>query len=57
MPQLLTKMLIATIISVKRGVLIMILTIDIGNTNIVLGGFVDDELSFVARIATNAAKT
>lgn len=35
----------------------MILTIDIGNTNIVLGGFVDDELNFVARIATNANKT
>lgn len=35
----------------------MILTIDIGNTNIVLGGFVDDELTFVARIATNANKT
>lgn len=35
----------------------MVLTIDIGNTNIVLGGFVNDELSFVARIATNANKT
>lgn len=35
----------------------MILAIDIGNTNIVLGGFVDDELTFVARIATNATKT
>ncbi len=35
----------------------MILTIDIGNTNIVIGGFSDDELSFVARIATNATKT
>lgn len=35
----------------------MILTIDIGNTNIVLGGFLDDTLSFVARIATNASKT
>ena len=35
----------------------MILTIDIGNTNIVLGGFVDDKLEFVARIATNATKT
>lgn len=35
----------------------MILTIDIGNTNIVLGGFEDDELSFVARLATNTAKT
>ncbi len=35
----------------------MVLAIDIGNTNIVLGGFVDDNLKFVARIATNANKT
>ncbi len=35
----------------------MILAVDIGNTNIVLGGFVGDELSFVARIATDATKT
>ena len=35
----------------------MILTIDIGNTNIVLGGFVNEELKFVARIATNPNKT
>ena len=35
----------------------MILTIDIGNTNITFGGFKDDELVFVARIATNASKT
>lgn len=35
----------------------MILVIDIGNTNIVLGGFSDDKLTFVARIATNANKT
>ncbi|MBE7030137.1 MAG: type III pantothenate kinase [Ruminococcaceae bacterium] len=35
----------------------MILTIDIGNTNIVFGGFVDDALTFVARIATDATKT
>ena len=35
----------------------MILAIDIGNTNIVLGGFVEDKLTFVARIATNATKT
>ncbi len=35
----------------------MVLTIDIGNTNIVLGGFVGDKLNFVARIATNANKT
>lgn len=35
----------------------MLLAIDIGNTNIVLGGFENDELKFVARIATNATKT
>ncbi len=35
----------------------MVLAIDIGNTNIVLGGFSDDKLTFVARIATNANKT
>lgn len=35
----------------------MVLAIDIGNTNIVLGGFVGDNLEFVARIATNANKT
>lgn len=35
----------------------MILAVDIGNTNIVLGGFFNDELKFVARIATNANKT
>lgn len=35
----------------------MILAIDIGNTNIVLGGFLEDALTFVARIATDASKT
>lgn len=35
----------------------MVLTIDIGNTNIVLGGFAEEQLQFVARIATNANKT
>ncbi len=35
----------------------MILTIDIGNTNIVLGGFVADELAFTSRISTNPRKT
>ena len=34
----------------------MLLAIDIGNTNIVLGGFDGDKLKFVARIATNASK-
>ena len=35
----------------------MVLTIDIGNTNIVLGGFIDEELTFIARMATNTKKT
>lgn len=35
----------------------MILAIDIGNTNIVIGGFEDDALKFVVRIATNPSKT
>ena len=35
----------------------MILAIDIGNTHITIGGFYDDELRFVARIATNVKKT
>ncbi|MBQ7337326.1 MAG: type III pantothenate kinase [Clostridia bacterium] len=35
----------------------MILTIDIGNTNITLGGFVSDELKFVSRISTDPLKT
>ncbi len=35
----------------------MVLTIDIGNTNIVLGGFFEDELKFVSRIATDIKNT
>ncbi len=35
----------------------MILVADIGNTNIVLGGFDGDSLNFVVRIATNPKKT
>ena len=35
----------------------MILTIDIVNTNIVLGGFDDEKLRFISRISTNAKKT
>lgn len=35
----------------------MILAIDIGNTNIVLGGFEDDELVFTARISTDTTGT
>ena len=35
----------------------MLLAIDIGNTNIVIGGFEKDNLKFVARMSTNTAKT
>lgn len=35
----------------------MILTIDIGNTNIVFGGFKDEKLCFVARMETNPSGT
>jgi len=35
----------------------MILSVDIGNTNITLGGFSKDTLLFVARISTDASKT
>ncbi|MBO5452627.1 MAG: type III pantothenate kinase [Clostridia bacterium] len=35
----------------------MILAVDIGNTNIVIGGFDGDELRFVSRIATNIKAT
>lgn len=35
----------------------MLLAFDIGNTNIVIGGFNDEELVFVARMATNTTKT
>lgn len=35
----------------------MILAIDIGNTNITLGGFDNDELYFIVRISTDATKT
>lgn len=41
----------------KKGCGNMILTIDIGNTNIVLGGFLEDKLTFISRISTNARKT
>ena len=43
--------------SIGKRLKLMILAIDIGNTNIVVGGFCEDELSFVARIATNPSKT
>ena len=35
----------------------MILTLDIGNTHIVLGGFIGEKLKFVSRISTNPRKT
>ncbi|MBQ8005419.1 MAG: type III pantothenate kinase, partial [Clostridia bacterium] len=35
----------------------MILTIDIGNSNIMLGGFEGDKLSFVVSISTESNKT
>ena len=35
----------------------MILTVDIGNTSIALGGFLCDELKFVVRLSTDVTKT
>jgi len=35
----------------------MVLAIDIGNTNIVIGGFEKDELLFTARVSTNVKRT
>ena len=35
----------------------MVLCVDIGNSNIVLGGFDEEKLSFVSRISTDTAKT
>lgn len=35
----------------------MLLSIDVGNTNIVLGGYIDDKLAFVSRISTDSTKT
>ena len=40
-----------------RGREIMILTVDIGNTNIMLGGFSKDKLAFVACLSTDLTKT
>lgn len=40
-----------------KGAIALTLCIDIGNSNIVFGGFEDEKLSFVARISTNTAKT
>ena len=41
----------------QKGKIVMLLTIDIGNTNIVLGGFVENRLTFLSRISTDATKT
>lgn len=35
----------------------MVLAIDIGNTNIVVGGFENDEIQFIERISTNKSST
>ena len=35
----------------------MILTVDVGNSNIVLGGIREDEIAFEARLRTDATKT
>jgi type III pantothenate kinase len=35
----------------------MLLTIDVGNTNITLGAYLDDELQFVSLLATDRART
>ena len=35
----------------------MILTVDIGNSNIVLGGVEGDNIAFEARLRTDATKT
>lgn len=35
----------------------MLLTVDIGNTNIVIGGITDGKIDFMARISTNKIKT
>lgn len=35
----------------------MILTIDVGNTNIVVGGYEQDELKLVARVSTDTSRT
>lgn len=41
----------------QGGVITVVLTLDIGNTNIVIGVFFEDELKFVSRIATDIKKT
>ena len=40
-----------------KGCEMMILAVDIGNTNIMLGGFSGDRLAFVSRLSTDLTKT
>ena len=35
----------------------MILAVDIGNSNVVIGGFENDKIEFTARIATDVSRT
>lgn len=35
----------------------MILAIDVGNTNVTLGGYADDEIKFISRLATDSRRT
>ncbi|MBQ2720809.1 MAG: type III pantothenate kinase, partial [Clostridia bacterium] len=35
----------------------MILTVDVGNTNITFGGFEKDELKFVSKLSSNMQRT
>ena len=35
----------------------MLLTVDIGNTNITLGAYKDDDLKFIARLTSEQTKT
>lgn len=41
----------------EKGAKYMVLCIDIGNSNIVLGGFEEDKLIFVSRVSTDISKT
>lgn len=45
------------VVKPKKEERAMVLTIDIGNSNITLGGFTDDELRFTVCISTEAKKT
>ena len=35
----------------------MILAIDVGNTNITLGGYADNKIQFISRLATDSRRT